>query len=125
MPCPIAGGATARRCVLRIVLASVVPVTAEYRRRLQPVSNARFLFLLNGFACPAPSAAGYCHTELRCRWRWVSGVGLPGGGWTKRERVLRSMSWGVFLGVLPRVKVGHRLHRCWRYRCGAVVAAAG
>lgn len=108
----IAGGIDplVRLLVLAIVLASVVPVTAEYRPAAQAVSNAAIflLFLLNGLRLPrAEVLRGIAHMRLLLPlavWSFLA-MGLAGWGLAKAGEAMalpQHVALGLlFLGVLP------------------------
>lgn len=99
-----------RLLVLAIVLASVLPVTAEHRPAAQAVSNAAIflLFLLNGLRLPrAEVLRGMGHGRfLLPLGLWCFGVmGLAGWGLSRAGEALLlppHVALGLlFLGVLP------------------------
>ena len=108
----IAGGIDplVRLLALAIALASVLPVTAEYRPLAQGVSNAAIflLFLLNGLRLPrAEVLRGIAHMRFLlplALWCFVA-MGLAGWGLAKVATALAlhpQVALGLlFLGVLP------------------------
>jgi sodium/bile acid cotransporter 7 len=99
-----------RLLALAIVLASVLPVTAEYRPAAQAVSNAAIflLFLLNGLRLPrAEVVRGMVHIRLLlplALWCFAA-MGLAGWALAKAGEALAlppQVALGLlFLGVLP------------------------
>jgi solute carrier family 10 (sodium/bile acid cotransporter), member 7 len=99
-----------RLLALAIVLASVVPVTAEHRPIAQAVSNSAIflLFLLNGLRLPrAEVLSGLGHVRFLlplALWCFVA-MGLGGWGLAKAGEALLlppQVALGMlFLGVLP------------------------
>lgn len=108
----IAGGIDplVRLLALAIVLASVLPVTAEYRPIAQGVSNGAIflLFLLNGLRLPRTEVLrGIAHMRFLLPltlWCFVA-MGLAGWGLAKLGATLalpEQVALGLlFLGVLP------------------------
>src|SRR5688572_19907008 len=108
----IAGGIDplVRLLALAIVLASVVPVTGEYRPIAQGVSNAAIfvLFLLNGLRLPrAEVLKGMRHMRFLvplALWCFAA-MSLAGWGLAKAGAALalpQQVALGLlFLGVLP------------------------
>lgn len=99
-----------RLLALAIVLASIVPVTAEYRPAAQGVSNAAIflLFLLNGLRLPrADVLRGIAHVRFLlplALWCFAA-MGLAGWGLARAAEALAlpgQVALGLlFLGVLP------------------------
>jgi solute carrier family 10 (sodium/bile acid cotransporter), member 7 len=99
-----------RLLALAIVLASVLPVTAEHRPTAQAVSNSAIflLFLLNGLRLPrAEVLSGLGHVRFLlplALWCFVA-MGLAGWGLAKAGEALLlppQVALGMlFLGVLP------------------------
>jgi sodium/bile acid cotransporter 7 len=108
----IAGGIDplVRLLALAIVLASVLPVTAEYRPAAQAVSDGAIflLFLLNGLRLPrAEVLRGIGHVRFLlplALWCFVA-MGLAGWGLARAGEALMlppNVALGLlFLGVLP------------------------
>jgi sodium/bile acid cotransporter 7 len=108
----IAGGIDplVRLLALAIVLASVLPVTAEYRPTAQAVSNGAIflLFLLNGMRLPrAEVLRGIVHMRLLAPlalWSFLA-MGFAGWGLARVGEVLalpQQVALGLlFLGILP------------------------
>lgn len=108
----IAGGIDplVRLLLLAIVLAAVLPVTAEYRPTAQAVSNGAIflLFLLNGLRLPrAEVLRGIAHMRFLlplALWSFVA-MGLAGWGLAMAGAAMalpQQVALGlVFLGVLP------------------------
>lgn len=108
----IAGGIDplVRLLALAIVLASVLPVTAEYRAAAQAVSNGAIflLFLLNGLRLPrAEVLRGIAHMRFLLPLALWCFVAMGFGGWSlaKAGEALmlpQQIALGLlFLGVLP------------------------
>jgi sodium/bile acid cotransporter 7 len=99
-----------RLLVLAIVLASVLPVTAEHRPAAQAVSNAAIflLFLLNGLRLPrADVLRGMRHARFLvplALWCFAA-MGLAGWGMAQAGSALHLPEYIalglLFLGVLP------------------------
>jgi sodium/bile acid cotransporter 7 len=108
----IAGGIDplVRLLALAIVLASVLPVTAEYRPTAQAVSNGAIflLFLLNGMRLPrAEVLRGIVHMRFLAPlalWSFLA-MGFAGWGLARVGEVLalpQQVALGLlFLGILP------------------------
>jgi len=99
-----------RLLALAIVLASVLPVTAEYRPIAQAVSNSAIflLFLLNGLRLPRAevlSGLGHMRFLLPLALWCFAAMGLAGWGLAKAGDALLlppQVALGMlFLGVLP------------------------
>jgi sodium/bile acid cotransporter 7 len=99
-----------RLLALAIVLASLLPVSAEYRPAAQAVSNAAIflLFLLNGLRLPrAEVLRGIAHVRFLlplALWCFAA-MGLAGWGLARAGEALQlppQVALGLlFLGVLP------------------------
>ena len=123
-----------RLLALAIVLASVLPVTAEYRPIAQAVSNSAIflLFLLNGLRLPRAevlNGLGHMRFLLPLTLWCFAAMGLAGWGLAKAGDALLlppQVALGMlFLGVLPSTAGPGASLRGWWRRSGRSRRARG